>query len=320
MSAGRAAVAMAAVMVATACAPDTVPAPPVDVSPTPPALRDEQTPPGDAGAPAPQADSGEQQAPATAAPSPDERPALPDAVDVARADSWQELAAMVVDAERAVREPAVRGRRLARAAHAQQRAYRVLANRPRWRRQVIRAAPADLREAVRRNAGAATELAALVTPQERLPAWQIVQPAPARQLLRHYRSAAAEFGIQWPYLAAINLVETRMGRIRGTSPAGAQGPMQFMPATWDAYGEGDVHDDGDAIRAAARYLAAHGAPEDMRRAVWHYNHSDAYVEAIAAYADVMRSDERAFRGYYHWQVYYVTTDGDVHLPVGYRGG
>ncbi len=34
----------------------------------------------------------------------------------------------------------------------------------------------------------------------------------------------------WYYLAAINLIETRMGRIDGLSTAGAQGPMQFLPA------------------------------------------------------------------------------------------
>ena len=63
-----------------------------------------------------------------------------------------------------------------------------------------------------------------------LPAWRIVRPEPADELLDAYRDAEAEFGIPWKYLAAINLVETGIGRIRGTSIAGAQGPMQFMPA------------------------------------------------------------------------------------------
>ena len=63
-----------------------------------------------------------------------------------------------------------------------------------------------------------------------LPAWRIVRPAPADELLDAYRDAEAEFGIPWRYLAAINLVETGLGRIRGTSIAGAQGPMQFMPS------------------------------------------------------------------------------------------
>ncbi|HWB70695.1 MAG TPA: lytic transglycosylase domain-containing protein [Egibacteraceae bacterium] len=120
-------------------------------------------------------------------------------------------------------------------------------------------------------------------------------------------------------MAAIHLVESRMGRIRGDSPAGARGPMQFLPSTWAAYGDGDIDDPGDAIRAAARYLVAHGAPGDMRRALYAYNHSDRYVEAIQAYAAVMAADERAFLGYYHWRVYYRTTGGDVVLPEGYGG-
>ena len=36
-----------------------------------------------------------------------------------------------------------------------------------------------------------------------------------------------------------------------------------------------------------------------------------------AYAEVMRTEPDALRGYYHWQVYYLTTNGDVLLPVGY---
>ncbi|MGH3665162.1 MAG: lytic transglycosylase domain-containing protein, partial [Egibacteraceae bacterium] len=157
----------------------------------------------------------------------------------------------------------------------------------------------------------------LATPVPRVPDWQIVAPAPARQLRRHYRRAERRTGVGWQYLAAIHLVETRMGRIRGTSSAGAQGPMQFMPATWQAYGRGDVDDDGDAIAAAGRYLVDHGAPQDMAGALWRYNHSDRYVEAVTAYAEIMRADPRALRGYHRWDVYVVTRTGDVHLPVGY---
>jgi membrane-bound lytic murein transglycosylase B len=109
-----------------------------------------------------------------------------------------------------------------------------------------------------------------------------------------------------------------MGRIRGVSIAGARGPMQFMPRTWDAYGEGDIDDPHDAIRAAARYLVASGAPGDMRRALFAYNRSENYVDAIANHAEVMKADERAYLGYYHWQVYYRLTTGDVILPVGWE--
>ena len=121
----------------------------------------------------------------------------------------------------------------------------------------------------------------------------------------------------WPYLAAVHFVETRMGRIRGESSAGAQGPMQFLPKTWAAYGEGDINSNKDSIRTAARYLKRNGAPADMRNALWNYNHSYLYVDAVTIYAEQMRENERAYFGYYHWQVYYRTTNGDVLLPEGY---
>ena len=55
---------------------------------------------------------------------------------------------------------------------------------------------------------------------------------PAAELLADYNAAAQATGVGWQYLAAVHLVETRMGRIRGTSAAGAEGPMQFLPSTF----------------------------------------------------------------------------------------
>jgi soluble lytic murein transglycosylase-like protein len=228
-----------------------------------------------------------------------------------------QLAQVLTIAETAVRNPAVTGRALVQAAHTQQLVYRRLARSPSLGKAVVRRLPSPLRPAARANLRAGAALSSLVTPQPKLPDWRIVAPAPARRLLRHYHAAADRFGLQWQYLAAINLVETRMGRIRGKSTAGAQGPMQFMPATWDAYGRGDINDPADAIEAAARYLAASGGAQDIRGALWHYNHSDSYVDAVSAYAGVMRDHPQAYRGYYHWQVYYRTRKGDLLLPVGY---
>jgi membrane-bound lytic murein transglycosylase B len=108
-----------------------------------------------------------------------------------------------------------------------------------------------------------------------------------------------------------------MGRIRGTSEAGAKGPMQFLQATWDAYGEGDINDPHDAIMAAARYLQRNGAPGDMAKALWNYNHSDRYVRAVTLYAQQMEADPRAYLTYHAWQVYYIMTRGDVLLEEGY---
>jgi hypothetical protein len=230
------------------------------------------------------------------------------------------LAQQIVVAERAIRDRAITGADLAWFGHLQQLTYRRLAARPEVRDAVLAAVPTELRTAATANASATADLRATVVPGPDLPkAWRIVAPAPIDDLVRYYHDAEAEFGVPWSYLAAIHLVETRMGRIRGTSTAGAQGPMQFLPSTWAAYGDGDINSDRDSIRAAARYLKANGAPASMANALFRYNHSDRYVRAVTAYAEVMRAEPDAYRGYYHWQVYYLTTGGDILLPVGYGG-
>jgi len=88
--------------------------------------------------------------------------------------------------------------------------------------------------------------------------------------------------------------------------------MQFLPSTWREYGlGGDIEDPRDAIFAAANYLRRAGAPGDIDRALFAYNHSTAYVRAIRAFAAVMRADARAFLSYYAWQVF-------VRTPTGIR--
>src|SRR5205085_11575574 len=118
--------------------------------------------------------------------------------------------------------------------------------------------------------------------RDTLPAWRIIQPAPQQELLADYREAEAQFGVGWNYLAAINLIESAMGRIQGLSSAGAQGPMQFMPATWDGYGAGgDINSPHDSILAAARYLNANGfADGNVDGSLFRYNNSTSYVNAI----------------------------------------
>ena len=227
----------------------------------------------------------------------------------------------IVAAERVIRDPRASENQLAVAGHTQQVVYRIWSERPRWDARAMAELPAGLRGLARLNLKAHRELASLSgsKPPKTLPAWRIVQPAPRPDLKRYYRKAERIFGVPWEYLAAINLVETRMGRIRGVSTAGAQGPMQFIPPTWAIYGKGDVTDNHDAIMAAGRYLKARGAPHDMARALYSYNNSTKYVRAVAAHAEAMRRQPLVYRGYYHWQVYYRQPGGPVGLQVGYDG-
>ena len=132
----------------------------------------------------------------------------------------------------------------------------------------------------------------------------IGRAAPADVLRSHYRRALRRFRVGPPLLAAVNFVESGFGRLRNRSISGARGPMQFMPATWAAYGlGGDIADPRDAILGAANYLHANGAPGDETRALYRYNPSSHYVRAIAAYARRIRADRRRFYGYYAWAVY-----------------
>jgi hypothetical protein len=142
-------------------------------------------------------------------------------------------------------------------------------------------------------------------------------PAPAAELLRHYRAAQLRFGVRWPVLAAINFIESAFGRMRNSSAAGAQGPMQFIPSTWGAYGMGgDINDPRDAIMGAANYLRASGAPGDLRNALYRYNPSGLYLDAVLAYANRIRRDRRAYLSYYSWQVFVRVPGGGARRTTG----
>ena len=231
-------------------------------------------------------------------------------------DDARGLAARLAAVETAIRDPATPASDLAPLGREQQELYRILVRNPDWQPTVTNLVPAAVRPAVEANATAGIELAKLSRPAPRLPQWRIVPPAPASELLAEYKGAQEAIGVPWPYLAAIHLVETRMGRIRGDSSAGAKGPMQFLPSTWAIYGRGgDITSTHDSVLAAARLLRARGAPGNMAAALYAYNPSQRYVRAVTAYAKVIEADERSYLAYHAWQVYY----GDVLLPEGWEG-
>lgn len=134
------------------------------------------------------------------------------------------------------------------------------------------------------------------SPVEAEPARALPQrpaPAPATPA-DHYRALAEQAAATCPglppgVLYAIAATETRHGVDTAVSTKGAVGPMQFLPATWNAYatdGDGDgravIASPADAVHTAATHLCANGGadPHRLRSAIWNYNHSDAYVVRV----------------------------------------
>jgi membrane-bound lytic murein transglycosylase B len=127
---------------------------------------------------------------------------------------------------------------------------------------------------------------------------------PVDALLVYYRNAARRTGIDWTYLAAINYIESGFGRTNGPSSAGAMGPMQFLPETWQQYGGGgDIMSPHDSIEGAATFLRRNGAPADYDRALLHYNRDMDYVAAVRNLASAIRSDPSWLNRLYCWNTF-----------------
>lgn len=134
---------------------------------------------------------------------------------------------------------------------------------------------------------------------------QLIPP----QMLALYRSSVVSQQcptMSWTITAAQGHLESNDGRNMAVSSAGAVGPAQFMPATWDnagqlvvnvgrPYGEvpkgsgfgvdgdgdglADIRNPWDAFPAAARMLCANGGgdPKTLPQALYLYNHASWYV-------------------------------------------
>ena len=184
-----------------------------------------------------------------------------------------------------------------------QRLHLLLADRPRLYRAVVKRLPpklaADARDifvakrSLKRLAGSGARRRTRTGPA-----------LPADRLLAHYRDAQTRFRVRPRVLASVNLIESGFNRIRNNSTAGAQGPMQFIPSTWRAYGMGgNIRDPRDAILGAANYLQASGAPRNYRRALFAYNHSKLYVEAVLRYARTIARDPHTFYVLHSWHIF-----------------
>ncbi len=124
---------------------------------------------------------------------------------------------------------------------------------------------------------------------------------PVTMLTLYQQAAATCPGLPWTILAAIGTIESDNGQSNlpgvhsGANPAGAEGPLQFEPATFAAYDEPippdgadppSPYDPTDAVYAAARLLCANGGAggADVSGAIFDYNHSSSYVAQVLALA------------------------------------
>jgi hypothetical protein len=130
-----------------------------------------------------------------------------------------------------------------------------------------------------------------------LPVDQTVPAGRPASYLELFRASAALYcpGLSWTVLAAIGQIESGDGQNMGPSTAGALGPMQFLPATWKAWGINGfgeagppaVMDPFDAVPSAARMLCADGAAaggQGLRQAIFDYNHANWYVDEVLTLA------------------------------------
>lgn len=107
-------------------------------------------------------------------------------------------------------------------------------------------------------------------------------PEPTRDVLpagsfeQVYKDAASKYGVPWEILYGMHLIETGLRDGPIANGSGPQGPLQFMPGTWAAYGVdgngdgvADINNAIDAIHGAANYLVTHGGVEQGLRSYGH---------------------------------------------------
>lgn len=134
------------------------------------------------------------------------------------------------------------------------------------------------------------------------PSQEALADIPGDYLALYQAAALVCPGLDWPFLAAIGKIESDHGRSKligiteGTqNSAGARGPMQFLQSTFDgviarhplpAAGKTPPSpwNKHDAIYAAAYHLCDEGAPKNIHKALFAYNHADWYVDKVLTQA------------------------------------
>ena len=150
-------------------------------------------------------------------------------------------------------------------------------------------------------AGAGAGIASLLGGGGTAPSATATAAIPPAMLALYQEAATTCPGLPWTVLAAIGTVEsdngtsTLPGVQSGANAAGAEGPMQFEPATFAAYdlpvppggaSPPSPYDPTDAVYAAARMLCTNGAANgaDISGSVFAYNHASWYVTEVLSLA------------------------------------
>lgn len=144
-----------------------------------------------------------------------------------------------------------------------------------------------------------------------------------------YLAAEQAYHVPWYILAAIHYVETGFStHPTMVSSVGAEGHVQFMPCSWLGWGYSackgtnggvsipdsikynpkmikkyggfgiDANNNGiaspweveDAIFAAANLLTKNGVQNNVAKAIYNYNHSQAYVNKVLSYAEKFKQE------------------------------
>lgn len=179
------------------------------------------------------------------------------------------------------------------------------------------------------------------------------------QFMPYYLAAEKKYGVHWYVLAAMHCIETTFSTNPNmVSSKGAIGHIQFMPATWvgwkydiggglvspnlditslaviasgGGYGV-DANNDGkadpwnieDSIHSAAHYLSSVGYSKDVRKALWHYNHAEWYINEVLSTAETFKNAAKYESGGEIPPLkpgsFMRPTLGPVTSPFGYRDG